>query len=472
MSVLTRDFHLLPTSNGPVVYHAPSHRFFGVEADIAEALRSLEAGVPHDGAEEAETLLLATVDSSAAPPPKSVLGERPELSIFYLFVSQDCNLDCLYCYGDGGVYQKRRMKMDDGVADAFIDNFLTGRSKRYMINFFGGEPLMNLPQMERVIERTRAKAAELGVEVTFNINTNGTMWNDRIRELLTDAIDNITVSLDGPKPLHDSQRLPTASFSPHDRTVRMLGHLREMPDKNVLVRTVITKNTCDKVEEIYTYNQSLSPGSVGLTTGDVAPENPVAMTAEDHAAMTAGIVATNVANLCSFATDDAPQFYDYTYDLFEMLFFRKRRPRPCNAGGALAAVSADGDIYPCHRFVGYDEFKVGNVRDESPLNERFRDTFDHFRRATVDTMDPCSSCWARYLCGGCCYVTSWLREGDTTKPPATYCHLKKSVYHSLLATFSEIMGDPPRKAKMLANVKNLLASRRRPAPPDPDPCRD
>lgn len=109
---------------------------------------------------------------------------------------------------------------------------------------------------------------------------------------------------------------------------------------------------------------------------------------------------------------------------------------------------------------GFKEFCVGNVNNEKPLNENYERILKEFRMASVDVMDKCSKCWARYLCGGCCYVISQLREGSISTPVNTYCHLKKTVYHSLLTNFIEIMSTPQRKEKLVSNVKRLLRDRR------------
>ncbi len=462
-----KDFHLLTTEKGPVVYHLPTHRFFSVDEKSANIIWSLEKSISGDidpavspaDVEEVRRLLFKGVGDSTLAFKQNILGNRPPLSIFYLFVSQDCNLNCTYCYGDGGDYQKGKMMMSDEVADHFMEKFITGESKNYMINFFGGEPLMNLPLMKRIIATLKEKSERLGFHVTYNINTNGTMWSQKIKEFLLNEIQGITVSLDGPKEINDIQRVPVGKFSPHDQTVRMLEGLKER-GKNYLVRTVVTKNSYDRLGEIYKYNMGLSAGSIGLTLGDVDPSNPVAMTDEEYRVMTEGLVKNNVENLLACAANEESHFYDFTYDLLELMFFKKYRPRPCNAGNSLAAVAADGDIYPCHRFVGFKEFCVGNVKDAPPLNGSFESTFKGFREASVDSMDPCSSCWGRYLCGGSCYVISYLREGSITTPPSNYCHLKKTVYHSLLTHFIEIMSDPPRKEMLMANVKKVLSSKK------------
>lgn len=135
-----KDFHVLFTSKSPVIFHSPTHRFFEVDEKSARVISSLETsegqGVSVEDVEDAKNLLLKEVKESTPQFKQNIMGNRPELTIFYLFVSQNCNLNCRYCYGDGGDYQKGRMLMTEEVANNFMNKFITGESNGYMINFF------------------------------------------------------------------------------------------------------------------------------------------------------------------------------------------------------------------------------------------------------------------------------------------------------------------------------------------------
>lgn len=464
-----KDFHVLQTAKGPVAFHAPSYRFFEVDKEIGSVISWLEknggnageAGeITQEQADKAKTALFKEVGDGSFRLQNNILGDKSDLTVFYFFASQDCNLNCTYCYGDGGDYGKGRMLMEEGTADNFLERFLTGENKRYMVNFFGGEPLMNLPLIKNLVAKAKEKGKKLGFEVDFNLTTNGTLWNSKIRDFLRDDIRNVTVSLDGPKDINDAQRPARGRFSPHDRTLKTLKELKKVKGGNFVIRTIVTKNSYDKIGEIYRYNLALAPGGVGITSVDVDPGHPLALSESEHKLMVQRIIENNAANLDAFATDDNPQFYEYTFDLFEMIFFKKYRTNPCNACRAVAAVGADGDIYPCHRFVGVEEFRIGNVNDPRHLNENYGKVRESFQKTSVDTMPQCSVCWARYLCGGCCYVISYLRVGSIDKPWHRYCYLKRTVYHHLLGRFIEIMADPVKKEKLAGNVIRLLSEKK------------
>jgi len=70
----------------------------------------------------------------------------------------------------------------------------------------------------------------------------------------------------------------------------------------------------------------------------------------------------------------------------------------CGSGHEYLAVTPEGDIYPCHQFVGNEKFKMGNVK-EGVLN---RDIQNYFKNSNVYTKKECDSCWAKFYCSGGC----------------------------------------------------------------------
>ncbi len=457
MEKLLKEFHVLGTRIGPVGFHGPSAKFFELSPDIAATVLSLEKDEQSWYAlppMERERIAL-TLQASLPDEPDSrtnLLGESSRLTGFYLFVSQECNLACSYCYGDGGEYRKGKMIMDERTADNFIDKFITDQNPGYLINFFGGEPLLNLPLIQKVIDRVRAKTEPHGIRTVFNMTTNGTVWSNKIADFVDKNIDTLTVSLDGPKDINDAQRPACGNFSAYDKTVRTIGDLKEQGSRYT-IRTIMTKNSFGRLKEIYNHNSELAgKGGVGLSTVDVGDDHALGLTDHEHQALVDEIVEINSESLRSLVDSANPQFNEYTSELCKLLFGRQFRPRPCNAGQTVLAVAADGDLYPCHRFVGYQGFCVGNVNDDQPLNANYSKLCQSFKETSVDKNLHCSGCWLQHLCGGSCYVISHLREGDVFKPPARYCQLKKTVYDRMLGELAEIMADPARKTRFVENV--------------------
>lgn len=100
-----------------------------------------------------------------------------------------------------------------------------------------------------------------------------------------------------------------------------------------------------------------------------------------------------------------------------------KRLRGCGCGNEYVAVTPEGDIYPCHQFVGEDDYKMGNLNDG---------TFDEdmkarFALANVYSKDKCKNCWAKFYCSGGCNANNFKYEGDIRKSHETSCELEKSV---------------------------------------------
>lgn len=459
MEKLLTELHVLETRIGPVCFHGPSAKFFELPADIAANIVSFKKNPLETLTETERNHIFTNLQASLSDAPNTrtnLLGESNRLTNFYLFVSQECNLACSYCYGDGGEYRKSKMIMDEETANQFIDRFITDQNPGYLINFFGGEPLLNLPLIQKIIDRCRAKTEPHGIRMVFNMTTNGTVWNDKIAEFVKKNIDTVTISLDGPKDINDAQRPACGSFSPYDKTLRTLEALKQQ-GSSYTIRTIMTKNSSGRLKEIYDHNiQWAGKGGVGLSSADVEADHALAFSDEEYKALIDEIVKINTESMNSLADSAHPQFNEYTGSLCKLLFGRQYRPRPCNAGQTTLAVAADGELYPCHRFVGYQEFCVGNVKDETPLNAHYQELCRSFKETPVDKNPQCSHCWARHLCGGSCYVISHLREGDLFKPPLRHCQLKQTVFESLLKEVVEIMADPSKKQRFVENIKNNL----------------
>lgn len=130
----------------------------------------------------------------------------------------------------------------------------------------GGEPLLNLPLIQKVIDRVRAKTEPHGIRTVFNMTTNGTVWNSKIAEFVDKNIDTLTVSLDGPKDINDAQRPSCGNFSSYDKTVRTIDNLKEQGSRYT-IRTIMTKNSFGRLKEIYSHNSELAgKGGVGLSS--------------------------------------------------------------------------------------------------------------------------------------------------------------------------------------------------------------
>jgi len=163
-----------------------------------------------------------------------------------------------------------------------------------------------------------------------------------------------------------------------------------------------------------------------------------------------------VRNLDGLASGNKTPIIGPIFDILRSLTTKTRRVNLCSVGREYLAITADGDVYPCHEFVGIDEFKMGNVHDEDFPGESYNNIRNIFSKLNVYASEECSSCWARCLCGGGCALRSYICNKDLSNPTKRRCIMVKSILEALLPEIVEIFQD---KTKMQNIVKRFSRSR-------------
>ncbi|MBQ9833558.1 MAG: SPASM domain-containing protein, partial [Clostridia bacterium] len=111
----------------------------------------------------------------------------------------------------------------------------------------------------------------------------------------------------------------------------------------------------------------------------------------------------------------------------------KKRIKGCGAGVEYVAVTPAGDIYPCHQFVGEEEFKMGSV----VTGELNQDIQSDFAKCNILTKKECSECWAKYFCSGGCAANAYKYNGSIYKPHKVTCELLKKRTECGAALYAE-----------------------------------
>ena len=119
-------------------------------------------------------------------------------------------------------------------------------------------------------------------------------------------------------------------------------------------------------------------------------------------------------------TDEPISFFHFKVDLDQGPCVFKRASG-CGAGTEYIAITPEGDIYPCHQFVGDPEYRLGNVNDDH-FENRLADTF---RKAHIFSKEDCGTCWAKYYCSGGCHANALHANKDLMKPHRLSCELEK-----------------------------------------------
>jgi len=338
-----------------------------------------------------------------------------------LHVAHDCNLRCGYCFAGGGEYGARGlMSLETGKAaiDFLLDS--SGNRKHLEVDFFGGEPLMNFGAVKGITEYGNAQAARRGKEIRFTLTTNGVLLDDEKTRFINNYMHNVVLSLDGRKEIHDRMRPDRAGAGSYDTVLgKFLKLVRERGEKSYYVRGTFTRENLDFSEDV------MHMGGLGFKHVSVEPvvadeDKAYAIRKEDLPRIFDEYEKLAGKLLAIRGTENDFDFFHFMIDL-EGGPCAHKRASGCGAGGEYLAVAPDGSLYPCHQFVGRDEFKMGDVASGVADTARAR----QFCAADVYTKEACRACFAKFYCSGGCLANAYAANKDILKPYEIGCEMQR-----------------------------------------------
>jgi uncharacterized protein len=311
--------------------------------------------------------------------------------------------------------------------------------KRVNLVFFGGEPLSNMPLIRQVIDHAERRGAEVGKTVDFSLTTNATLLTEELVEYFSAHRVGITVSMDGPKALHDRNRKTIGGKGTYDvvaKKARMLlaGH----KTRPVGARVTLTRGTTDVVtihrhlrDEIGFFEVGFAP----VTAGDIGTFN---LGEDELAEVFCGMKALGL-EYRDEALAGRNNGFANMHQLMTDLAEGTRKSLPCGAGLGMLAVDKDGGLNLCHRFTGSSLPTFGNVADgiDKPRLGAF------LEEAQDRSARPCATCRIRNLCSGGCYHERYARYGDPMHPVAHYCELMRDWIDFGIDVYTRIMAGNP-----------------------------
>jgi len=458
-----KNFHVFRNGDRHFLFLTVPVALFSIDAETYAVLQKVEQDERLDSA--AETMRWDEVRQFAggylqrakvAKPVRGPADITDKVVALYLFVSQECNLKCSYCYADEGEYGKRG-RMTPEVTNNTFERFFSGGRGQHYVTFFGGEPLMNFPIMEKTAALAEEYREEGKGDVKMCIVTNGTLYNPKIDAFFRKNIRDVTFSLDGPKQLNDAQRVAKSGDSVYELAEENIRKLTKDAPFGWSFRTIVTNAGCDQVEDIYRHMETFQPGGIGIVDVDVPKSSPLHIDDAQYKRFLEQIVAVNRRGLGSILEGEAPVAFEYPFYILYYFVSRGHALYHCNAGTNLLAVTAEGDVYPCHRFVGIQDFNMGNVADANLKDsERYQTIRNQFLNATVDNREGCRDCWARYLCGGSCTKHSFSEHGRIDPPVRRHCLYIKTIVEELLPDLVAVMEQPEQRRKLVTRLGDAV----------------
>lgn len=351
-----------------------------------------------------------------------------------LHAAHDCNLCCRYCFASQGDYATGRRLMPIEVAKEALSylNIHSGTRRNVEVDFFGGEPLLNLGMMKEAVAYGRELTARGGKGFHFTVTTNGIGLTDEVIDFFNDEMDNVVISIDGRPSVHDRMRPDWGGKGSYARIIEGAKRFAEARgDRTYYIRGTFTRENLDFAEDVkWLFGEGFREVSMEPVVGEGQSFH---LTEDDLPAIYA-----EYDRLMSWYLEQKRAGADITFYHFNMDLYHgpcaPRRLVACGAGFEYLAVSPEGDLYPCHQFVGEEGYRMGHV--QSGIERE--DLKDRFKGLSVLTKEECRNCWAKYFCSGGCHAHAYFANGDLSKPSALSCAMQRKRIECALAIHANI----------------------------------
>ena len=366
----------------------------------------------------------------------SSMDDRDYIKAVCLNIIHGCNLRCKYCFADEGEYHGNKGVLSVETAKKAIDYVIkrSGPRKNIEIDLFGGEPTLIMDTIKEIIKYARDNEAKWNKNIRFTMTTNATLLNDEMMEFMDKEMGNIILSLDGRKEVNDKVRIkPDGSGSYDD----ILPNIKKMISKRTKGKTYYVRGTFTR-DNVDFYEDVVSMLNEGFREISIEP------------------VVLEEGHPLAIREEDLPEIFDNYDKLYNEMARRKREGKDeftfyhfnidlqggpcvykrisgCGSGFEYVAITPQGDVYPCHQFVGKEEYKLGSI---------FDDTYDaelgkKFKKAHIYNKPKCRECWARFYCSGGCQANNVNFNGDMNIPYEIGCKMQKKRIECAIALKAE-----------------------------------
>lgn len=341
-----------------------------------------------------------------------------------LNIAHDCNLRCKYCFASTGDFGGGRKLMPFEVGKAALDFLVENSGKRHNleVDFFGGEPLMNFEVVKKLVEYGRSLEKENNKLFRFTITTNGVLLDDDKIDFINREMKNCVLSIDGRKEVNDAMRPHVDGRGSYDEIMPKFKKLvSQRGDKEYYVRGTYTHKNLDFSKDVFHLaDEGFDQISVEPVVCDKS--SPYAIQEDDLPEIFEEYEKLSKELLKRKKSGKGFNFFHFMINLDEGPCIYKLL-RGCGCGNEYVAITPEGDIYPCHQFVGQPDMIMGNVMNQKGILKGEKKT--RFSKANIFTKQGCGECWARYFCSGGCNANNQLHNGNMLNPLKISCELEK-----------------------------------------------
>ena len=346
-----------------------------------------------------------------------------------LSITENCNMRCEYC----GYYDKRYEKNDHNISDSMSEHTLKAAIKKFLtcsremdvvyISFYGGEPLLKFDLIQTAVKFVREM--HYGQKICFTITTNGLLLTPDIVQFFVENDFTITISLDGPKYVHDKYRLDANGNGTYTRIINNIMYIKKnyinYYEHNIRYNVVLIEH--DKKNEIvdFFYHESVSYLGLSLTNHFREKYKDTInyyKNKEVHLASAFFNVEKDIRQLikfCKIGRDDEHKVYMPA--AYCLPYERK------------VYVTANGSLYPCEKVPETANYMLGNLEDWNNIEA----VSSVIEKSYNTYCKKCANCWAQRFCGMCFANESIIED----KCDETRANIEKSYSFFLSKEFQE-----------------------------------
>jgi len=358
---------------------------------------------------------------------ESEATENFPLQSLCLLLTSKCNLSCRYCFNNGGLYDEtQHSTMNIETGKNAIEFLLRNCCNSGELSFFGGEPLVEFSIIKNLVEYAEKRAQDENKNIRFHITTNGTLINEDIANFLNLHNFSVIVSIDGAESVHDCNRKLLGGKGSYKLAIRGAKTLSSVykDQSKLTIRGTFTNGQLTSISESFQHLSKLGFENISIEPAMGDTDDIYALRENDIVPL--ALEYDNLVNQYKSITTEYPHTKFFHLDKFiQDILNGNQESRPCGAANGTMTVSANGDLFPCHRIVK-PEYRLGNVNDiilsGALLDNKIQNSFAN---ATVNNREQCKHCWAKKICGGTCYAYSIEHSMSLADPESFACAFMK-----------------------------------------------
>ncbi|MBS4535685.1 SPASM domain-containing protein [Clostridium sp. D2Q-14] len=386
---------------------------------------------------------------------EEVRKKREFSSYITLHITNECNLNCTYCFEkDKGNFTIS----EDKIIELYSFLLKNNKSDNLEIRLFGGEPLLKFNIIKRIINTFKDlnNHSSKNFNISYNIFTNATIINNEIIDFLKENDIQVFTSIDCNKQIHNRNRIDINGNGTYDKVIKNAKLLNKNLSQRVVVRSIL--DTSEEEWNLVEYCCSLFDQGLLMYSIEFPWTTCDSLYALSNEKL--NIVKRKISEYCD---EYINRIKRKDFSLIGLHPFVKYISKAinndttlcmysCGAGYSGLAVTAEGEIFPCHAFTNYEKFKLGNTK-RGIINKELLEVFENYG---ADNIKKCNTCSVKYLCMNRCPFDSFIYNGDVFSINDFRCEIQKEIIKASFYLLNEINKLPLQKRVIKMITKKLF----------------